>query len=180
MQSKIDTVIIFRTLKKLTTEWKNTEAFKAGVINESGNVLVRTDERTALQRGAMSLFDRVVFNLKRTIPEQGNAYLSALALVKEYVQERTNEQTANVLVEKLEEHKLIPISKQYDLTTVEGFMDAFEDEMVREMFSGAAIGGAFDGAQSNSAANSTGMAAPNGPSKKKKKKGIDKILHTRL
>jgi len=185
MTNTIDAVIIFRILKKLVTKWEDTEAFKAGVIDKNGKVLIPVAKRTAEQKKTMTLLDRLVFNLKRLLGKvpggktQLASYVAALALIREHVQTVSNEETAVHLIEKLEEHKFIPPTKQYDLTTVEGFMDAWEDEMIREMSSGAGIGGAFDGAQTNAATNATGMAGPNGPSKKKKK-GLDKILNRRL
>ena len=184
MKNTVDAVIIFRILKKLTTPFDETEAYRLGVIDKNGSVLIKPSSRTSEQKTAMTLLDRLVFNLKRLLAKAPGgktklaSYVAALALIREHVESESNKETANVLVEKLEEHKLIPPSKQHDLTTVEGFMDAWEEEMVREMCSGAGIGGAFDGAQTNAAANATGMAAPNGPSKKKKK--LDKFLHTRL
>ena len=180
MKSTIDTVMVFRILRKLTTRWHEWDAFKTGVIDINGNVVVKSQDRTAEQKNSYNLLDRLVANLKRLLNKAPGgktklaSYVAALAMIREHVEEQTNNETAKVLIEKLEEHKLVPLSKQYDLTTKEGFMDAWEDEMIREMSSGAGIGGAFDGAQTNTAANATGMAAPNGPSKRKKK--IDNLL----
>lgn len=184
MSKVIDTIIIFRILRKLTTPWEKTEAFKTGLIDNKGNILVKKKDRTNEQKKAFTLLDRMVFNLKRLLQKvpggssQIASYVAALALIKEYVEQESNKETAQVLVEKLEEHQLIPPMK-HDLSTKEGFLDAFEEEFFKEMVSGAGIGGAFDGAQSNADTNASGMAAPNGASKKKRK-GLEKVLNRRL
>lgn len=180
MKQAVDTVIILRILKKLTTPFNKTEAFKLGVIDKNGKVLVAPKDRDQQQKQSMTMLDRLVFNLKRLLSKvpggqsQLGSYVAALALVREYVEEKSNKETVGVLMEKLQNHNIIPAQK-HDLSTQEGFMDAWEEEMMREMFSGAAIGGAFDGAQSNANTNASGMAAPNSPVKKKKGK-LENIL----
>ena len=183
MSNLVDTVVVFRILKKLTTPWEKTKAFQAGLLDKKGNILVKKADRTPEQKKAYSTLDRLVFNLKRLLQKvpgggsQIGSYVAALALLKEYVEEESNKETSKVLLEKMEEHNLAP-SIKHDLSTKEGFLDAFEEEFIREMNSGAGIGGAFDGAQTNAASNVTGMAAPTGPGKKKK--GIEKVLRRRL
>ena len=184
MSNLVDSIIIFRILKKLTTPWEKTKAFQTGLIDKQGKILVKKKDRTSEQKAAFTLLDRLVFNMKRLIAKvpggktQIGSYVAALALIKEYVEKEANEETAKVLVEKMEEQEIIPRIK-HDLSNIEGFLDAFEEEFMREMNSGAGIGGAFDGAQSNAAANATGMAAPTGRSSKKRK-GIEKVLQRRL
>lgn len=184
MSKIVDTIVIFRILRKLTTPWEKTDAFKTGLIDNKGNILVKKKDRTPEQKKAFTLLDRMVFNLKRLlqkVPGGGSqiaSYMAALALIKEHVEQEYNKETSQVLVEKLEEYKLIPPIK-HDLSTKEGFLDAFEEEFMKEMVSGAGIGGSFDGAQSNADTNTSGMAAPNG-STKKKRKGIENILNRRL
>lgn len=183
MSNMVDTVIVFRILKKLTTPWEKTAAYKSGLIDRKGAIIVPKAERTPAQKKAFTNLDRLVFNLKRLlqkVPGGGSqlaSYVAALALLKEHVEEESNKLTSEVLLEKLEEHEIIPPIK-HDISTKEGFLDAFEEEFMKEMNSGAGIGGSFDGAQTNADTNASGMAAPNGPSKKRK--GIEKVLQRRL
>ena len=185
MSNIIDTVIIFRILRKLTTPWEKTQAFKTGLIDKKGKILVKKNDRTREQKKAYTLLDRMVFNLKRLLAKvpgggsQLGSYIAALALLKEYVEKESNRETATVLLERFEEHGYAPKGiSEHDLSTPEGFMDAFEEEFMKEMNSGASIGGRFDGAQSNADANASGMAAPSGP--KKKKNRLEKILDNKL
>ena len=171
--SNIDSVMVFRVLKKMSTPFVQMESYKAGVIDKKGNVIVPKNKRTSEQNRAFSVMERMIIGLKRA--SDPYSHLSALKMIKEYVEDNSNEETAQVLFEKMENHKMIkPVN--HDLSTYEGFMDAVEETMA-EMVSGAGIGGRFDGMQSNAATNATGMAAPNGPPKKKK---LENILKRRL
>jgi len=179
----VDTVIIFRILKKLVTPFNKTAAFKAGVIDKDGKILIKPGDRTADQKKTITLLDRMVFNLKRLLSKvpggktQLASYVAALALIKEYVEKESNSETSQVLLEKMQEHKMIPPVK-HDLSTQEGFMDAWEEAMV-EMTSGASFGGAMSGAGTNAQVNSTGMAGIDpvlGDKKIKRRKDLRKIL----
>ncbi len=85
----IDTVIVFRVLKLLTTPWKDQAAFKEGLIDEKGK---RTKKKptTSDEKNAYSLLHRLVFNLKRImemIPfgkTRIASYAAALFLIKEH------------------------------------------------------------------------------------------------
>jgi hypothetical protein len=180
----VDTVIIFRILRKLTTPFNKTAAFKAGVIDAKGSIIVKPRDRTPAQKKTITLLDRMVFNLKRLLAKvpggktQLGTYIAALALLKEYVDQNHGSETSQVLIEKMQGHKIIP-PVEYDLSTQEGFMDAWEDAMF-EMYSGAGIGGAMSGMGTNAQVNATGMAGVDPMlfqnKSKKKKKDIRKIL----
>ena len=186
----IDSVIIFRILKKLTTPWEKTAAFKAGVIDKNGTVLVKTKDRTTAQKKTVTILDRLVFNLKRLLARAPGgsstmaSYIAALSLIKEYVEDQSNPETVNVLMEKLENHN-IKTYREYDLSTYEGFMDAFEDELAEMSVSGASFSGSLSGSGSNNSLNDTGMAGADPTmsfknKRSKKKKVINKILNNRL
>ena len=183
----VDTVIIFRILRKLTTPFNKRSAFKAGVIDKNGRILIKPGDRTANQKKTITLLDRMVFNLKRLLAKvpggktQLASYIAALALLKEHVKSTSNDETSNLLVEKMQRHKIIP-PVEYDLSTQEGFMDAWEDAMY-EMYSGAGIGGAMSGMGTNAQINATGMAGVDpvlGNKKIKKRKDLRKILDKQL
>ena len=127
---------------------------------------------------APTLSNKVVRNFKESLNDPRMLVASSL-LLKNYVTETHNQETTDVLFEKLEEHGFIPSAiNKFDIGTAEGYIQAME-EVMAEMCSGAGIGGAFDGAQTNAAANATGMAAPTGGAKKKKSR-IEKIMNRRL
>lgn len=188
IKQTVDTVIIFRILKKLVTPFQKTAAFKAGVIDKDGKVLIRPGDRTADQKKTITLLDRMVFNLKRLLGKvpggktQFASYVAALALLKDHVEQQSNSQTSNLLMEKLQEHKIIPPTK-HDLSTPEGFMDAWEEAMYESMTSGASFGGPMSGAGSNAQINATGMAGIDpllGNKKIKRRKDLRKILDRQI
>lgn len=121
---------------------------------------------------SMTLSNRVVKVFKESINNK-QMLIPAAALLQKHISEQYDRETADMLFNRLVEHEVVPsVIIKHDLSTVEGYMRAVE-EVMAEMVSGAAIGGSFDGAQSNAAANASGMAAPNGPTKKKNR--LEKI-----
>ena len=92
----IDAVITYRILKKLTTPFAETDAFKYGIIDSKGKLLKKEHElRTDEERGAYTLLDRLVFRLKRIIekvPSENKKLVSmaaALLLIREHAQDET-------------------------------------------------------------------------------------------
>lgn len=81
-----DLVYAFRFLKLLTTNFKDTKAFKLGIIDDKGKVLKKAkDRKTADEKAAYTVFHRLVFNLKKIIPgAKVGSYAAALFLLKEH------------------------------------------------------------------------------------------------
>ena len=91
MPRGIDTVIVFRVLKLLTTPWKEQAAFEQGLIDEKGK---RTNKKpkSSKEKDAYTLLHRLIFNLKRImemIPfgkTRIASYAAALFLIKEHAE----------------------------------------------------------------------------------------------
>tara|TARA_R100000541_G_scaffold8519_2_gene16102 strand:+ start:3299 stop:3880 length:582 start_codon:yes stop_codon:yes gene_type:complete len=78
-----DLFYAFKFLKLLTTSWDKTEAFEKGLIDNKGKLIKKP--QTADEKSAYTVFNRLVFNIKRLIP--GNkigSYAAALFLIKEH------------------------------------------------------------------------------------------------
>lgn len=60
-----DTVVTFLIFKKLTTEFKDWDAYKKGIIDENGNFL--KSPVNSKERESWTSFDRFMCNLKKTI-----------------------------------------------------------------------------------------------------------------
>ena len=86
----LDTVIVFRVLKLLTTKWEDQAAFKAGLIDNKGKRLKKVKVKTKEQKNAFTFLHRLVFNLKRLIgfmpggKTRLGSYAAALFLIKEH------------------------------------------------------------------------------------------------
>ncbi len=89
MSTTFDNFIALRVLYMLVTPFDKTEAFRVGVIDKDGNLLVKVKDQTPTQKGAYDYLDRMVLNLKRLIAKlpAGKSMLAsmvaALYLIKE-------------------------------------------------------------------------------------------------
>lgn len=88
----IDNLLAFRILYKLVTPFKDTDAYKRGIIDEKGVVLKKVaDLRSSEEKDAYTMLDRLVFNIKRLIAKLpgGESKLANVAaayfLVKENI-----------------------------------------------------------------------------------------------
>jgi len=78
-----DLVYTFRFLKLLTTNFKDTEAFKLGIIDEKGKKLRKPE--SSEDKSAYTPFNRLVYNIKKLIPGgKLGSYASALYMIKEH------------------------------------------------------------------------------------------------
>ena len=108
--------VIYGVLRRLTKKFSNWEAFKTGVIDENGNILVEPKDRTQQQKDSFSLLDVMVLNMKKLlakIPGGSSAfasYAAALFLLKEQEISEANftkflkEQDENEILKLMEEH----------------------------------------------------------------------------
>ena len=98
MGRAIDALIAYRLLKLLVTPFKRTKAYKLGIIDDKGKVLIKSKDipknfraGTKVQeaRKAYTLLIRFVFNLKRLLSKVGirgpigSAAAAAIAFLKE-------------------------------------------------------------------------------------------------
>ena len=113
MPALIDNLIAYRILSMLVKPFNETEAFKLGIIDEHGKVLIKPSKFTSSsQRNAFTYLHRLVFNIKKMInklPGGQNKLkniVAALYLIKEaYNQKQTsiNEDDLNRVVSLLDE-----------------------------------------------------------------------------
>lgn len=100
----IDSLIVFRILKMLTTDFKKTPAYKFGFIDRDGNRIkkiphpeiknqfVENNPKTKEEKNSLTPLHRLVFNLKKLLgklPGGKTAFASyavALALLKEHAE----------------------------------------------------------------------------------------------
>ena len=87
----IDALIAYRVLKLLVTPFNRTNAFKFGIIDDKGKVLIKSKDlpNSGPKREAYTLLIRFVFNLKRLLSKVGirgplgTSAAAALAFFKE-------------------------------------------------------------------------------------------------
>ena len=109
MANVADLVLIYQFIKRLTTPWDQTEAYKLGLIDEKGKRLKKA--QTSEEKKASGYFDRLVFNIKRMLEKFPGgssriaSYGAALWLIKEGKIEReyTDAEIAQGLYEAMDE-----------------------------------------------------------------------------
>ena len=118
MGSISDTYLAYQFIKRLTMPFVNWEAFKLGVIDETGKSLIKRNKLTTDQRNAWGRFDVLVANLKRLLAKLpgGQTRLATIAatvmLLKEYHEPTQGELDVDILAEQLDDH--IVASKIYE------------------------------------------------------------------
>ena len=110
MSRVIDALVAYRVLKLLITPFNKTEAFRLGIIDDKGKVLIKSKEiknkpNSAQLRNAYTLLIRFVFNLKRLLAKVGvkgplgSRAAAAIAFFKEQAGDQLSD-TAGLDIER--------------------------------------------------------------------------------
>ncbi len=123
-----DTYYTYRFIRTLVQDWKDTDAYKLGIIDDRGNPLKKVNSlNSQAEKNAYTLFHRLVYNIKRTIEilPFGRAKLANFAAALYLVKEELNLSEGQLLkaLEKVFEEKNI----QIDNTITESFWNVLED-----------------------------------------------------
>ena len=101
-----DLVYTFRFLRLLTTDFKDTTAFKKCLIDVKGKRLRKPE--TSEERDVYTPFHRLVFNIKKLIPGgKVGSYASALYLIKE--QYSVSEKTIKQALDEQGKEKVVEV-----------------------------------------------------------------------
>ena len=87
-----DTFITYKIISTLVTDWEDQPAFEHGIIDKKGKLLRKSNTlKTNDEKGAYTLFHRLVFNLKRLVQKLPGgssklaSYTAGLFLIKEQI-----------------------------------------------------------------------------------------------
>ncbi len=86
----VDLFMLYQFLKRLTTPFDETDAFKHGIIDDRGKRIKSKKVKTPEEKNSYRLFDKLVFNLKKIIElvPMGRTrlatYAAALLLLREH------------------------------------------------------------------------------------------------
>ena len=103
----LDIALIYTFLKRLVTPFDQWDAYKLGMIDKDGKVIVSKDERTPAQDKSWGYYDRLVANLKKLLGKIPGgktrlaSFAAALLLLKE---ENIDVDDIDLLNEKLNEY----------------------------------------------------------------------------
>ena len=123
-----DTYYTYRFIKTLVQDWKDTDAYKLGIIDANGNPLKKpNDLNTSAEKNAYTLFHRLVYNIKRTINilPFGRAKLANFAAALYLVKEEMNLSQENML--KALESAFEEMNIEIDNTISESYWNVLQD-----------------------------------------------------
>lgn len=172
----MDNLIAARLLYMLVTPFNKTDAFKLGIIDAQGKVLIHAkDLKTNDQKDAYNYLTRLVFNIKRLINKLpgGESNLKNLTAAYYFVKERFEKKSAYV-----NESQFMSLVQRLDTVTLveeQLFVEKFMANMSEDGGGGGGGGGAGGAGGGGVAANNAGSGgvaglstATGGPVIKKK------------
>ena len=98
----VDLYLVYSFIKRLITPFDKWEAYKEGVIDEKGNILVKRKDFTRIaQRQSFGIFDQMILNLKKLLAKLpfGSTRLASYAAALWLIKEEQRMQEANMLHE---------------------------------------------------------------------------------
>ena len=126
MGRAIDLLITYRVIKLLVTPWEKQEAYKYGIIDDSGKVLRKAKElKTSKEKDSYTLLHRFVFNLKRLLAfvpggkSKLGSYAAALGLLLKEQKDINTVELERTLYKHLVDNNLI--AYEDDLNESVGF-----------------------------------------------------------
>lgn len=134
----VDLYVLYRIIKDISTPFKDTDAYKLGLIDDKGKKLKTASSRE--EKEAMTYYDRFVFNIKRALSKVGldnriGTYAGALFLLRE--SQNTKELTEREILQGIQ------IEMNYlEESTLKSFDEFVEDAPA--MATGPAVAGTGD------------------------------------
>ena len=125
MANVIDLWQVYSFIRKITTSFDKWEAYKTGVIDKNGNILVSKASRSADQRSSFNVHDLMILKLKKllnTIPGGSSkigTYFAALWLIREWNEFSENSLLTENISEETLDHSLLLFSKAYSNYTTQ-------------------------------------------------------------
>ena len=158
-----DLILVYSFIKRLTTPFDETEAFKHGIIDERGKRIKSKEVKTTAEQKSYGYFDRLVFNVKKLLeklPGGKNklaSYAAALFLIKESTSSKESPYTQEELLEHIESNM-----KELKGAKMKEYNELFEDAPANA--TGTPVAGTGD--------DSSVVPVAMTPKEKKKKKKI--------
>lgn len=107
----VDLFLIYQFLKRLVTPFDQWDAYKAGIIDKDGKIILPQDKRTPEQQKTWGYYDRLLANLKKLLGKIPGgkskiaSYAAALLLLREEDERLIND--GAYLQEQLEKEMML-------------------------------------------------------------------------
>jgi len=109
----IDLFLVYQFIRRLATPFSEWEAFKQGIIDEDGNILIpKKERRLQRQRDAFGVFDLLVLKLKKMLEKLPGgksrlaSYAAVLWLIKEWNHFSNESMLTEEIIDSFESAKL--------------------------------------------------------------------------
>jgi len=126
----VDLFLVFSFIKRLVKPFKNWPAYKLGIIDGKGNILIRRRDFTkAEQRKAFGIFDQLILNLKKLLAKLpgGSTRLATYAAALWLIKESENYRNQNgVLLEDVD------LSEDFHNSFLDRFVEEYGDILANE------------------------------------------------
>jgi len=105
----VDLFLVFSFIRKLVSPFEKWEAYKLGIIDENGNILIKRKDFTLnAQKAAFGIFDQMILNLKKLLGKLpgGQTKLASYAAALWLIREQQRIEATNYLTEESVEEDL--------------------------------------------------------------------------
>jgi hypothetical protein len=105
----VDLFLVFSFIRKLVSPFEKWEAYKLGIIDENGNILIKRKDFTLnAQKAAFGIFDQMILNLKKLLGKipGGQTKLASYAAALWLIREQQRIEATNYLTEESVEEDL--------------------------------------------------------------------------
>lgn len=145
MARVVDNVIAYRVLSMLVKPFKDTQAYKLGIIDDKGKILRKGSSlKTTKEKDAYTYLHRLVFNMKRIVnrlpggESKLKSMVTALFLIKEYYE--SGNRTTSLMEDRYKSLMEMDISLLEEEMMVEKYIkDIEEDAPANSVGTGTAI-----------------------------------------
>lgn len=123
----VDLFLVYSFIRRLVTPFERWDAYKEGIIDEKGNILIsRKDFTTRAQRSAFGVFDQLILNIKKLLARLpgGTTRLASYAAALWLIRENETYANSNVLMEDL------ALNEAYFTEATDRFLAEYGDVIV--------------------------------------------------
>ena len=130
MSRFVDNVIAYRILSMLVKNFKDTQAYKLGLIDEKGKLIKKPS--TSKEKDAYTYLHKLVFNMKKIInrlpggESKLKSVVTALFLIKEYYE--SGNRTTSLMEDRYKSLLEMDVSLLEEEMLVEKFMKDMDEE----------------------------------------------------
>jgi len=143
----VDLFLVYQFIRRLATPFEKWDAYKEGVIDKDGKVIVDKKDRTPAQKKSWKTFDVMIANIKKLLAKVPGgssrlaSYAAALYLIREWNHFSNNSLLTEDVTEEQINESLSLFSEAYlNYTTLAEAVNPFDEEIANNVGSGNIAG----------------------------------------